>query len=1793
MKKVKNKQGKTSQKIKTKKQSAQVIIVKNAEGDADTKAQILVQNKINYTPKVSVIIPVYNVEAYLRQCLDSVIKQTLEEIEIICVDDGSTDNSLEILKEYAAKDKRITILKQKNLHAGVARNAGLAVARGEYLSFLDSDDFFELNMLEETYKKITEDSSDIVIFGSFVYDQLQKADVRKTMYAEKFVQKSPFAPQDFAQDLFLISNPNAWTKLFKRETVRKNKVFFESLSSCNDITFVNTMLTLAHSISLMNTPYVHYRINTKINISANRGEKVICFVYAIKKLKDNLIKYRTYNLYKDTLETRTKKSFNWELTYCTPQQKAELQKQSVAVLGKDYTQNPKVSVIVPVYNTAEFLPKCLDSVINQTLKDIEIICINDGSTDNSLEILQKYARQDSRIIIINQENQGLSCSRNNALKIAKGEYVQFLDSDDWLRLDSLMLLYRKATQTKADMVHFEGISYYVDTQEFEQPKGLKIQYVSDVDKVYSYKDIQQFILNIPISSCLFFYRNAFLRENNFVFPEGLCFEDNYFLHQALNSVARYVILKEVLYHRTKHSNQITANWDKHIYDYIEIVRLITQFYASNSNTQLASAVINQYCGALCWRYKTLLPATQIKCHPDILKLLKQIPPTIALAPSIVKFIKEEPAPDDTKKQLSTWYQKVTGKYLNLDNPRTFNEKLQWLKLYDSTPFKTRLADKYLVRDWIKEKIGEEYLIPLLGVYDRFDDIDFNKLPNQFVIKCNHGSGWNIIVKDKSQLNLAEAKEKIDKWMAADYSTRWGFELHYKNITPKIIIEEYIDPVFSNHEIQCWVFNKEIKFVSVETIKDTDNLERGTFYLDGTPTEFEISPGHYKRMDKITSKKAFDKAIKLARELVVDVSYVRIDFIEYADDVRFREMTFTSGSGLSVIKPEKYNLKLGDMIKLPELAYNMDTGEYYKLPKKSKIKPYLLFPYYLWQKAHLERQKESYIEKLVVSQLSSSRIDIKNVGKENNAVEISTTEKVSAPAWFKNAQGQGQVLESNKERCQISIKVIQSGKLVLSFKSQDKRYEGGRFPLWVNYKSIKINGKEILSAPVETWHDKPFRYEMPVRDGQSIVVEIELQPHQYSKEELENIILKLFPNNEYIKQNMIHFLKHCAAFIKPTVKKPFHLFGITKTETSRTVYLFGLPLTFKNKHKEVLASLQQNQQSLLRAVKAVEDHNSRLEQQNAALSQQVNVMNRELQQSKLWIKQTYEAFPTINKQLLNAQNALLSQLVTERKVNRLAAIVSAVVKKQRKHNQEMQALLSKFISDTQFDLKYLKKVDVAKRAHLQQATDKLAQQMQSAAQIQEKQLAGMQELLVSGQSTLQYLKGLDVAKTEHLQQSADKLAQQMQSAAQIQEKQLAGMQKLLVSGHSTLQYLKGLDVAKTEHLQQAADKLAQQMQSAAQMQEKQLAGMQELLLSGQATLQYLKGVDVAKTEHVQQSADKLAQQMQSAAQMQEKQLTGMRELLLSGQSALQHLKGLNVVNPEQLQQTTERLLAQITGASQAQTQLLTAVSGSLRQQQQEASSQAGHIVGSLETLQKNHKTEQEDIKKQLRTIQDKSLQQYRELNFADLLHDSTKHSPWLKDRSFALYGWAANYSFIYTLFRILDKVSPQHILEMGLGQTTRLTTQYIAYKNPSATLDVCEHNQDWIDIYTPELPKSGNIKVHHLDLEYFDYDGKPNDKYKNISGVCGGTKYNLIIVDGPVGGGKNFPRSNVVDLIPHNLAEDFIIIFDDAERPGEQNTIAQTKAKLTAQGIVFATQQRSALKSQFLIFSKSCEFVQYL
>lgn len=281
-------------------------------------------------------------------------------------------------------------------------------------------------------------------------------------------------------------------------------------------------------------------------------------------------------------------------------------------------------------------------------------------------------------------------------------------------------------------------------------------------------------------------------------------------------------------------------------------------------------------------------------------------------------------PNDKRDEaLKDWYYECTGEILDLENPKTFNEKIQWLKLYDSTPIKTRLADKYLVREWVKEKIGEEYLIPLLGVWDKAEDIDFDKLPKQFVLKCNHGSGYNIIVKDKSKINVNKIRKQLNEWLNEDYAFKSGFELHYSDIPRKIIAEEYINPIESSIELQCYCFNGNVEFISFENTKDTKKPCRCFFSNNWENVNVMVNPKHYKPFKQIPKKPQYlKKLIDSATILSKNFSFVRIDYIYY-NNLLFREMTFTSGSGLTSFQPKSFTNILGDLIHLSQTLAGAD------------------------------------------------------------------------------------------------------------------------------------------------------------------------------------------------------------------------------------------------------------------------------------------------------------------------------------------------------------------------------------------------------------------------------------------------------------------------------------------------------------------------------------------------------------------------------------------------------------------------------------------------------------------------------------------------------------------------------------------------------------------------------------------------------------------------------------------------------------------------------------------------------
>lgn len=270
--------------------------------------------------------------------------------------------------------------------------------------------------------------------------------------------------------------------------------------------------------------------------------------------------------------------------------------------------------------------------------------------------------------------------------------------------------------------------------------------------------------------------------------------------------------------------------------------------------------------------------------------------------------------DDDEWLKKAWFLKF-GKKLDLDNPKTFNEKLQWLKLHDRKDVYTKMVDKYEVKEYVANIIGKKYIIPTLGVYDKFEDIDFNKLPDQFVIKCTHDSGGLVIVKDKKELNIKNAKKKINKSLRKNYyygNREWP----YKNVKPRIIIEKYMedkkDKELRDYKLFC--FNGKFKVMFIATNRQGD----GETCFDFFDRDFKHLPfvnGHPNALNPPHKPSNFDKMVELAEKLSKDIPQVRIDFYDVDDKIYFGEITFFHWSGMVPFEPEEWDKKMGDMIDL--------------------------------------------------------------------------------------------------------------------------------------------------------------------------------------------------------------------------------------------------------------------------------------------------------------------------------------------------------------------------------------------------------------------------------------------------------------------------------------------------------------------------------------------------------------------------------------------------------------------------------------------------------------------------------------------------------------------------------------------------------------------------------------------------------------------------------------------------------------------------------------------------------------
>ncbi len=273
---------------------------------------------------------------------------------------------------------------------------------------------------------------------------------------------------------------------------------------------------------------------------------------------------------------------------------------------------------------------------------------------------------------------------------------------------------------------------------------------------------------------------------------------------------------------------------------------------------------------------------------------------------------------DSAQYLKSKYRASIGYDCNLDKPITFNEKLQWLKLYDHDPRYTVMADKVLVKDYVAQTVGRQYIIPTLGVWDSAEEIDFDALPDKFVLKCNHNSGLGMcICKDKAKLDLANVRKALTQGLNQDYYLT-GREWPYKNIPRKILAEQFLENDengLTDYKFHC--FNGKPKFVLV----CQDRFSASGLTEDFYDTDWQRLP--VKRPNIPTAEQAMpkpeklDAMLRLAEQLSKDIPFLRVDFYYVNGKIYFSELTFFPASGFAPFEPEEWDRTFGDWLELPK------------------------------------------------------------------------------------------------------------------------------------------------------------------------------------------------------------------------------------------------------------------------------------------------------------------------------------------------------------------------------------------------------------------------------------------------------------------------------------------------------------------------------------------------------------------------------------------------------------------------------------------------------------------------------------------------------------------------------------------------------------------------------------------------------------------------------------------------------------------------------------------------------------
>ena len=600
----------------------------------------------NEMKKISVIVPVYNVEKYVSRCLDSILSQDYENLDVICVNDGSTDGSLQILQQYAEKDKRVRVFSQENGGISVARNRGMTEALGEYVSFIDADDYIEQGLYSRFVSETDKDDVDVFMFNGAVNETGRF--FNRNIFVKEVAEGENVTYRDFGAILY--GNSSACNKIFNLDFLRRKQISFLEGKIFEDIDFWFAVMVEAKEIKVCYECYYQYVFDNPDSVTKTYNRNVLgvfdIFDSMMRRaeqagLKDYFnnalfqfqyekgveILYRLNEEFAEEYYLRLKSYLQKrqdELVYKEVYQLFDyhlchnvlyndyIHFKNTFILFKDkfhyVRKKPKTirfSLIVPVYNVEEYLDVCLKSIINQTYENFEVICINDGSTDGSYDILKKHAKEDARIKIINQENKGLSAARNIAVKQAVGEYLVFVDSDDWLRTDALELLNRQMKNQDLE-VCFIGYCDFNDVVRVNEKMG----FLAYWQQLLNRKKVQ--ILDFLLANVTAWgkvYSRRFWLKNNISFPEGVYFEDNLTNAMVMTKAKRIGICWNDLYYYRRRRDSITMATfsDKKIEDLFRAYRDVCDCLVEAGVYSLVKEKLMAYAQKGITYYKVCIP----------------------------------------------------------------------------------------------------------------------------------------------------------------------------------------------------------------------------------------------------------------------------------------------------------------------------------------------------------------------------------------------------------------------------------------------------------------------------------------------------------------------------------------------------------------------------------------------------------------------------------------------------------------------------------------------------------------------------------------------------------------------------------------------------------------------------------------------------------------------------------------------------------------------------------------------------------------------------------------------------------------------------------------------------------------------------------------------------------------------------------------------------------------------------------------------------------------------------------